>query len=67
MASERTARRLGLLEGLRLSPVDVESIVAEFENFDQALRELETFAEGVPWPSLPIQPDTNRRSKHDRG
>jgi hypothetical protein len=57
MASERAARRLGLLEGLSLSPVDLESIVAEFEDFDRALRELEAFAEGVPWPSLPIQPD----------
>jgi hypothetical protein len=59
MASERAARRLGLLEGLRLSPADLESIVAEFEDFDRALRELEAFAEGVPWPSLPIQPDKN--------
>lgn len=57
MASERAARRLGLLEGLHLSPLDLESIVAEFEHFDEALRELEAFAEGVPWPSLPIQPD----------
>lgn len=57
MASGRAARRLGLLEGLSLSPVDLESIVAEFEDFDRALRELEAFAEGVPWPSLPIQPD----------
>jgi hypothetical protein len=57
MTSERAARRLGLLEGLRLSPADLESVVAEFEDFDRALGELEAFAEGVPWPSLPIQPD----------
>ena len=55
MAYESAARRLGLLEGLRLSPADLESIVAEFEEFDRALRELEAFAEGVPWPSLPVQ------------
>jgi hypothetical protein len=56
MASESAARRLGLLEGLRLSEADLESVVAEFEDFDRALRELEAFAEGVPWPSLPVQP-----------
>jgi hypothetical protein len=55
MAYEGAARRLGLLEGLRLSPADLESIVAEFEEFDRALRELEAFAEDVPWPSLPVQ------------
>ena len=56
MASERVARRLGLLEGLSLSQADLDSIIAEFEDFDRALRELEAFAEGAPWPSLPIQP-----------
>jgi hypothetical protein len=56
MVSERAARRLGLLEGLNLSQADLDSIVAEFEDFDRALRELEAFAEGVPWPSLPVQP-----------
>jgi len=55
MADERAKRRLGLLEGLRLSQADIESIVAEFEDFDRALRELEAFAEDVPWPSLPVQ------------
>jgi hypothetical protein len=60
MASERAARRLGLLQGLSLSPADLDSIVAEFEDFDLALRELEAFAEGVPWPSLPVQPDRLR-------
>jgi len=56
MASERVARRLTLLEGLNLSQADLESIVAELEVFDRALQELEAFAEGVPWPSLPVQP-----------
>ena len=56
MSYERVARRLALLEGLTLSPVDLESIVAELELFDRALQELEAFAEGVPWPSVPVQP-----------
>ena len=57
MASERATRRLGLLEGLSLSEADLESIVAELEDFDRALKELEIFADGVAWPSLPVQPD----------
>jgi hypothetical protein len=56
MASERVARRLALLEGLSLSQADLESVVAELEVFDRAMQELEDFAEGVPWPSLPVQP-----------
>ena len=56
MLSERITRRLALLEGLTLSPADIESIAAELELFDRALQELEAFAEGVPWPSLPVQP-----------
>jgi hypothetical protein len=56
MASERVARRLKLLEGLSLSQEDLQSIVAELEVFDRALQEIEAFAEGVPWPSLPVQP-----------
>ncbi|MGE5303576.1 MAG: hypothetical protein ACM3TN_09630 [Alphaproteobacteria bacterium] len=56
MSSERVARRLALLEGLTLSPADIESIVAELELFDRSLQELEAFAEGVPWPSVPVQP-----------
>lgn len=56
MASERIARRLALVEDMRLSQADIESIVAELEDFDRALRELEAFAEGTSWPSLPMQP-----------
>jgi hypothetical protein len=56
MPSERLKRRLALLEGLTLSQADLDSIVAELELFDRALQELEAFAEGVPWPSLPVQP-----------
>ena len=56
MASERIARRLALLEGLGLTQADLESIVVELEDYDRALRELEAFAEGTSWPSLPVQP-----------
>jgi hypothetical protein len=56
MTSERVARRLALLEGLNLSQADRESIAAELELFDRVLPELEAFADGVSWPSLPVQP-----------
>ena len=54
MVSERVARRLALLDGLSLSQADLESIAAELEIFDRALQELEAFAEGVQWTSLPV-------------
>ncbi|MDH3443973.1 MAG: hypothetical protein OEN50_08635 [Deltaproteobacteria bacterium] len=60
MASERVARRLALLDGLSLSQADLESIVAELEVFDRALQELEAFAEGVRWTSLPVQPHNQK-------
>ncbi|HZD39953.1 MAG TPA: hypothetical protein VE131_04480 [Terriglobales bacterium] len=56
MASERVMRRLTLLEGLDLSQADIESIIPELEDYDRTLRELEVFAEGTSWPSLPVQP-----------
>jgi aspartyl-tRNA(Asn)/glutamyl-tRNA(Gln) amidotransferase subunit A len=56
MASERLARRLALLQGLKLSQADLESITAELELFDGALQKLEAFSKGVAWPSLPVQP-----------
>jgi hypothetical protein len=62
MASERVARRLALLEGLTLTQADLESIAAELDVFDRALQELEIFAEGVPWPSLPVQPDNQQKA-----
>lgn len=56
MASRRISRRLALLEGLRLTHADLEIIVTELEDYERALQELETFAEGTSWPSLPVQP-----------
>jgi len=35
--TDRVARRLALLEGVSLSPADLEAIVAEFEDFEKAL------------------------------
>lgn len=56
MVSDRTTSRLVFLEEVRLSHADLESIVAELEEIDRALQEIEAFAEGMPWPWLPVQP-----------
>jgi hypothetical protein len=53
MAVERVRKRLGFLEGVELSVADFESVVAELETYDQALAEVERFAEGVSWIDLP--------------
>ena len=65
MASERISRRLALLEDFRLTPADLEFIVAELEDYDRALRELQAFAEGSSWLALPVQP-TIPKEKHDQ-
>jgi hypothetical protein len=62
MASGPIAQRLAQLEGFSLSQADLELIASEFEDFDRALRELEQFAEAVPWPSLAVQPYTRAAS-----
>jgi len=65
MASERVNRRLALLEDLSLTPTDLEFIGTEIEDYDRALREIEAFAEGTSWPSLPVQ-RTIQKEKRDR-
>lgn len=50
------ARRLAQLEGVTLPPGDLERIVAEWERYEQALAELEPFAEASAWPALQVQP-----------
>lgn len=54
--TDRVARRLALREGVSLSPADLEAIVAEFEDFERALAELEPFSQGVPWLAVQVQP-----------
>src|SRR5579884_345729 len=56
MTAEHAARRLALLDGVRLSAADLTSVLAEFEDFDRALAELAAFADGVAWPAAQIGP-----------
>ena len=59
MASEEVANRLGLLRGVKLSEGDLERISAELENVRQALTELASFGEGIPWLAVQVQPQGN--------
>jgi len=53
---EKIARRLALLDEINFSPVDRESIMAEIEDLDRVMAELEEFAQATPWISGQIQP-----------
>lgn len=59
MASEGVARRLKLLGGVGLSQDDLDRIVAELEEVEKALAELEPFGEGIPWLAVQVQPHGN--------
>ena len=54
--TDKVAHRLALLEGLSLSPDDLESIATEIEDLERVVAELEDFGQGNPWISLQVQP-----------
>ncbi|HSK31772.1 MAG TPA: hypothetical protein VLA17_17565 [Candidatus Limnocylindria bacterium] len=54
--NDRIARRLALLEGIDLSPADIEYIASEIEDFERVVAELGEFSQGCPWISLQAQP-----------
>ena len=56
MDKEKLAQRLALLNGINLSPADLEWIAGEVEDLDRVLAELEEFSQGTPWISLQAQP-----------
>lgn len=53
---DKIAHRLALLEGMKFSPTDLQSIAAEIEDFERIVVELEEFAQGTPWITLQAQP-----------
>lgn len=55
-ASDKIAARLTLLEGVNISPADLETIANEIEDNQRIVTELEEFAQGTPWISLQVQP-----------
>ena len=55
-ATDKIAARLALLEGVNISPADLETIAYEIEDNQRIVDELEAFAQGTPWISLQVQP-----------
>ena len=55
-ATDTIAARLTLLEGVNISPADLETIAYEIEDNQRIVDELEAFAQGTPWISLQVQP-----------
>ena len=53
---EKVAQRLALLEGISLSPADLEWIAGEIEDLERVVDELEEFGQGTPWTALQVQP-----------
>lgn len=54
---DRTLRRLSPLNGINLSPADLEYIASEIEEFERVVAELEAFSADCPWISLQTQPE----------
>jgi hypothetical protein len=59
-AIDKIAARLTLLEGVNISPDDLETVANEIEDNRRIVAELEAFAEGTPWISLQVQPPGNK-------
>ena len=55
-ATDKVAARLTLLEGVNISPADLETIANEIEDNQRIVAELEAFAKVTPWISLQVQP-----------
>jgi hypothetical protein len=54
------AARLTLLQGVNISPADLETIANEIEDNQRIVAELEAFAQGTPWISLQVQPQEKK-------
>jgi Asp-tRNA(Asn)/Glu-tRNA(Gln) amidotransferase C subunit len=54
--TEKLAHRLALLQGVNLSPADLEAIAPEIEDIERIVAELEEFSQATPWISLQAQP-----------
>jgi Asp-tRNA(Asn)/Glu-tRNA(Gln) amidotransferase C subunit len=53
---DKIAHRLALLEGVSLSPAELEAVVSEIEDFERIVGELEEFGLDTAWISLQAQP-----------
>jgi hypothetical protein len=53
---DKVAQRLALLEGISLSPADLEWIASEIEDLQRVVAELEEFGRDTPWTAMQVQP-----------
>ena len=56
MDKEKLAQRLALLDGINLSPADLEWIASEVEDLERVVAELEEFSRDTPWTAMQVQP-----------
>jgi hypothetical protein len=54
--TDKIAHRLALLEGVNLSPAELESIIREIEDNERVVAQLEEFSQNTSWISLQTQP-----------
>ena len=54
---DKVAQRLALLEGISLSPADLEWIASEIQDFERVVAELEEFSRDTPWTAMQVQLD----------
>jgi hypothetical protein len=54
--TDKLAHRLALLDGVDISPAELESIAQEIEDNLRVIAELEEFAKDTPWISQQAQP-----------
>ena len=57
---EKIAHRLALLEGVNLSPADLEAFVSEIEDLDRVVAELETFGQTPPGSRSKCNPEVKK-------
>jgi len=57
MDKEKLAQRLALLDGINLSPADLEWIASEVEDLERVVAELEEFSRDTPWTAMQVQLD----------
>lgn len=53
---DEIARRLALLQGFGISPIDVDTIAKHIEENLRIIEELEKFGRGIRWTALQVQP-----------
>ncbi len=54
--TSKVNQRLALLDGIDLSPADLEFVATEAVDIERVVAQLEEFARDVPWISLQAQP-----------